>query len=173
METNMGDQKGLTLIELMVTVAIIGILAAVAIPIFQNHRAIARQSEAKINLAAIYTHQIEFQAVSINGFFSTTFQSTGYTPAGWPTRYAFVVGNSGGSVPTVSINPIDAGADRIDPVSGSPGAFPPGCTASTSLVQASFVAVAYGNIDTADNTLDCWTMDETRTLVNVSNDVSS
>jgi type IV pilus assembly protein PilA len=45
--------KGFTLIELMIVVAIIGILAAVAIPGFMNYIKSSKTSEAKDNLKAI------------------------------------------------------------------------------------------------------------------------
>jgi len=45
--------KGFTLIELMIVVAIIGILAAVAIPAFINYMKRAKTSEATVNLKAI------------------------------------------------------------------------------------------------------------------------
>ena len=46
-------RAGFTLLELMVTVAIIGILAALAIPAFQAYQHRSRRSESYANLAAI------------------------------------------------------------------------------------------------------------------------
>ncbi len=50
-------QKGFSLVELMIVVAIIGILAALAVPKFNLFQAKARQAEAKSNLSHIYTLQ--------------------------------------------------------------------------------------------------------------------
>ncbi|GIW53748.1 MAG: hypothetical protein KatS3mg082_0152 [Nitrospiraceae bacterium] len=53
-------QEGFTLIELMIVVAIIGILAAIAIPNFLKYQAKSRQSEAKTNLGAIFVAESAF-----------------------------------------------------------------------------------------------------------------
>jgi type IV pilus assembly protein PilA len=57
----MRKQEGFTLIELMIVVAIIGILAAIAIPNFLQYQMKSRQSEAKTNLQAIKTSEVSFQ----------------------------------------------------------------------------------------------------------------
>lgn len=51
----MKAQKGFTLIELMIVVAIIGILAAVALPAYQNYMKKAAYSEITLGMAAVKT----------------------------------------------------------------------------------------------------------------------
>ena len=53
MMTKIRNTKGFTLIELMIVVAIIGILAAIAIPNFLNYQCKAKQSEAKQSLGTL------------------------------------------------------------------------------------------------------------------------
>jgi type IV pilus assembly protein PilA len=49
------NNEGFTLIELMIVVAIIGVLAAIAIPAFLNYVKRAKTSEAPANLKALFT----------------------------------------------------------------------------------------------------------------------
>ena len=54
--------QGFTLIELMIVVAIIGILAAIAIPNFIKFQCRSKQSEAKSQLKSMYVAQESYFA---------------------------------------------------------------------------------------------------------------
>lgn len=56
-EIQLKNQQGFTLIELMIVVAIIGILTSLALPSFRTFQGKARQAESRTNLNQIYVLQ--------------------------------------------------------------------------------------------------------------------
>jgi type IV pilus assembly protein PilA len=65
------DDKGFTLVELLVVIIIIGILAAIALPNFLNQGAKAKQTEAKQNIGLINRTQTAYRTE--NSSFASSF----------------------------------------------------------------------------------------------------
>lgn len=64
--------KGFTLIELMIVIAIIGIIAAIAIPAYSGYMATARMAEAKNNIAALKLAEEEYFLENNKYFYDTS-----------------------------------------------------------------------------------------------------
>ena len=84
-------RRGFTLIELMIVVAIIGILAAIAIPNFIRFQARSKQSEVKGNLKAVFTAQRSY--FQEHDKYGAYFRQIGFAPER-NNRYAFQLGAS-------------------------------------------------------------------------------
>ena len=92
----MKKQQGFTLIELMIVIAIIGILIAIALPAYQDYSIRTKNAEclsvaASPKLAITETYQS-------NGFMPANLAAAGYTGAATPYCNAAVSG-TGGRVP--------------------------------------------------------------------------
>ena len=65
----MKSKKGITLIELLVVIVIVGVLAAIAVPVYTNYMQRARRAEAKTALEQLRGAQEMFRAE--RGVYST------------------------------------------------------------------------------------------------------
>ncbi|MHB8174838.1 MAG: type IV pilin protein [Nitrospirota bacterium] len=165
------SKKGFTLIELMIVVAIIGILAAIAIPNFLKYQAKSKQTEAKVNLGAIGTSAEAFRAendtyVEPANPSQTLGTSTvaGVNSIGWApqgkTRYAYSYGKPGTVATTASGTSGELLYDATDAAVAQ----------STDVANAfagnsSFQAEAAGDIGKGANS-DEWTYTNLRVLTN-------
>lgn len=180
------SERGFTLVELMVVVAIIGILSAIAVPNFKKYQAKSKQSEAKIQLAAIYSAEVGTSAdydtygtclpemgyeqsprgyylVGFNAGYDASAQFSGCTAGtaatvatSTPTQVAFGALKFT-SPPLIYLAAVNA--DRTATIS----------YASAVANQTRFVASAEGSIaSNGANTRDIWWIDQTKKLSNSS-----
>ncbi|WP_374079014.1 type IV pilin protein [Bdellovibrio bacteriovorus] len=176
------SQRGFSLVELMVVVAIIGVLASIAIPSINKYMAKARQSEAKTNLSSLYTAEKSF--IAEYNTYTGGFQVFGFLPEG-QLRY-----NVGFTAEGVNCATVRASYGYTAPcpaaVQTNTNAY---CAANntrcTQLADGlnnngtltgvgnpttnAFTAIASGRIRNSTNgAIDRWSINETKNLVNTN-----
>ena len=160
-------QKGFTLIELMIVVAIIGILAAIAIPNFLTYQSKSKQSEARVSLGAIFTSAVAFGAEQPTQTYLPTALQTigavGWAPSGTP-RYSYWYMVGAAPAPFAGSNLANVASCDLNA---------PPTTGNAVVASATgFTAGARGQIDT-DAFCDQFFINDQRNLTNGANDVSS
>ena len=188
--TPVNNQAGFTLVELMVVVAIIGILSAIAIPNFQKFQAKARQTEAKVALASAYTAQKSFaiEQTSYTGCLSgigiategvKKFYSVGWSAAGdglfcgratqTCAAMAWPVFANNTLAPEVQCPTLASGDEHIPIVANNAingAAVLSSELGAPAIAKDSFTIYAAGKISTTPTAIDKWSIDHNKNLIN-------
>ncbi len=93
--------RGFTLIEIMIVVAIIGMLTTIAVPRFQGFQARARRTEAVVNLSALGNTLHAYHGE--NGTMTCDLVELGWYPEGSP-RFVYGFRSGGADCPAGSIS---------------------------------------------------------------------
>ena len=168
MLSKLRGKKGFTLIELMIVVAIIGILAAIAIPNFLKFQAKSKQSEAKANLGAIFTGQVSyFGEQNVYG----NFPQINWSPTGTP-RYHYQLGSFVLTGDNVNVGASTGGlteaswAGNLNNANDNgtllTGPFTPAYSVTSPFT---FTAGAGGKVSSSGAVVDGWAMNEKRILI--------
>lgn len=177
------SQSGFSLVELMVVVAIIGVLASIAVPKVSKYIAKARQSEAKTQLSSLYTSEKAFFAeyTAYHGMFG----AIGYSPEGelrYNLGFTTITSEAGAvngynTVPAApgNVRTADAycaapgaamGATGCRMVNGATNLAPPAVPGLATITVNTFTAAAVAVISSTAGATDEWTITQNKILTN-------
>ena len=179
------NNRAFSIIELMVVVAIIAVLASIGIPEYAKFQAKARQSEAKLALAALFTaeesfrqHWNQYSIDLLNIGFSVQGARlryvTGFQIGQHPTGCAGYSTTGGAPVESASVTNMWSDGSFVNTASatwavGSPSK--PTNPITVCNAGSAFTAVAYGSpasssVDPGTTAGDTWTINQTKLIQN-------
>jgi type IV pilus assembly protein PilA len=168
----LSNANGFSLVELMVVVAIIGILAGMGIPSMQKQIAKARQSEIKLHLSGIHTAEKAFYA-EFNTY-TTDFGAMGFAPEG-KNRYnaGFSTADTAARLTAKGYGGALNGIFRVGDATPNVTLLAEGAAfsgwAGATADDNGYVAVGGGTI--YKSRMDQWSINENKALNNVSNGI--
>ena len=176
------------IVVIPVVVAVVGILAAIAIPNFLKFQCKSKQSEAKVHLSGLFTAQKAFYGEY--GFYTSDLIALNWAPDGTPLYlYGFAAPGpqylEPGDTPPTDYDPERRETSHADllakgyysntkmtDLNGVPLS-PIDLPFDAVVEHDRFVAAAIGDVDTdMTRQLDIWTIDESKNLRVLSNDCS-
>lgn len=171
-----GSNKGFTLIELMVVVAIIGVLATMGMPQYRKFQAKAKTAEARTMLAGAY---MAMQTMMTDySQYATCLGAFGFDPTGTGRRY-YALGITDGAQNAVvlalgatgCVNGVNAWAATIAETNANPpvpSTAAEGMVGSVTATANAFTIAANGKISNgvAPNAMSRWTINEAKNVVN-------
>lgn len=113
--TMMAGKRGFTLIELMVTVAIVSILAAVAFPAYQQYAARGKRSAAQAQMMDIANREEQYLLANRGYADKSALESNGYAlPGDVGANYSYDVTLGTATLPSYTISFTATGAQHSD-----------------------------------------------------------
>ncbi len=166
----MRESPGFNLVELMVVVALLGIVATLASVQYQKFQSKVRQIEAKTALSAIY--QLEKLSFMEHGGYSRCLSQLGYEPLlaapgvaqGYYARG--FMGGSTGAEDVLNCQSSEVTAWSASKFAGASAPASDSALLNDSCCDGGFVAEAAGSISSSTPALDRWTIDAAQRLIN-------
>lgn len=179
---------GFSLVELMIVVAIIGVLATIGIPTFRTMVQKAKKSEAKVALGALYTSEVAFYSeyavygnlldkigFELDGIPGTRTYQTGFQAASSCTPVSATVPTAvgAGSALNMAYPSYYAGSTYFLAAKASPTILGGGCFTDANVASngQTFVATSAASISNKAVVPDVWSINDTRVLANIQDGV--